>query len=726
MKKKILDFIAVNNFLLISISGIIGQIFFYYLKLPIPGAVFFVTAFIVYAIYGKNKQKIRKVQISKKTEIAGLLIIIAAAVLCRFVLIDKIPAGCFSDEAQNGSVAESLKNTSSYEGTFLPVYITGHTHNPTAFVYMITAVFKFLGTGAAQIRMTAAIVGVIAVPAFYFLIRYLLGPAPALCGAFLLAVLRWHINFSRLGFHCILSVTILILLIYFTIRAYKEKKLADFLAMGLTAALSQYTYQAARLAPVWLILYCIYIAIFDTDFFRNNWKKAVAAILLAAAVYMPLGIYSLNHSKDFFMRQKQVFVLDKDVVKMNFGEGKSVLAAFVETGLKTVGMFNVYGDENPRHNLKGVPMLDFFTGFMALMGFGFVLFRLRDPVYFIFVSYFAVFMLPGLLTIEAPQALRTITVIPAVLFFAAVYLKQLIENNNIKQVISILIIFLILFAVCAENIYTYFGPQAHDKSCRELFSTTEYEAAKYLSGLGPNWRGIVYSQYLQDSTFKFVARDKIKDCKIFDQNTAFQAARDDGHGAVYILPFAYDTFADAIVKTYKGSELFKHTDDYSGFDSGFIAVKVPEASVNKWIADGIKNGLTGSYYKGLNWQGQPVLTEKRQIIACKWKDSPVIPPSSSQWEGKILIDVPAEYTFIIQSRDYAELYIDGKRIIQNEGLETSGSKTKRQDGKITLSKGFHRVKIRQAVKEYYFSLSFWWIQPGKTQKELVPPYVLYY
>ena len=258
-------------------AAVIGQVFLYYLKLVIPGLVFFACAAALLIIYGviydRMEPEKKEIKISIKTEMILFFVIVAAAVVFRLILIDRIPGGCFRDEAQNGSAAKSIMNTNGYLGEFLPAYIAGHTHNPTAFIYIMAAVFKALGTGAAQIRITSAVIGIIAVPAFYFLLRYLMGPGAALCGAFLLAVMRWHVNFSRIGFHAVFSVTAVILALYFFIRAYREKKWSDFILAGITTALSQYTYLAARLLPVWLLISGVYIAFKEKGFYCENRKK---------------------------------------------------------------------------------------------------------------------------------------------------------------------------------------------------------------------------------------------------------------------------------------------------------------------------------------------------------------------------------------------------------------------------------------------------------------------
>lgn len=57
-----------------------------------------------------------------------------------------------------------------------------------------------LGEGLLALRTTATIAGILTVPATYILGRELFGHRVGVLAAFLLAVMRWHLNFSRIAF----------------------------------------------------------------------------------------------------------------------------------------------------------------------------------------------------------------------------------------------------------------------------------------------------------------------------------------------------------------------------------------------------------------------------------------------------------------------------------------------------------------------------------------------
>jgi uncharacterized membrane protein len=227
------------------ISGIIGQTLMYVNKNIPAGVFFFIIAIVCLILADKNTSKPGNAgkdlfQISftlpMKTEMILFSLIIAVAAFMRLFEIDLIPAGCYYDEALNGLAAIDILH-----GKSLPIYLSPEAANNAAvFMYYIAVAFKFFGIGATQIRLVSAILGILAVPAFYFLIRYMAGSIPALIGAFILAIMRWHIIFSRIGFHATFGVLLVILVLYFIIRAYYEEKTIDFILLGFTLSFSLY------------------------------------------------------------------------------------------------------------------------------------------------------------------------------------------------------------------------------------------------------------------------------------------------------------------------------------------------------------------------------------------------------------------------------------------------------------------------------------------------------
>ena len=144
------------------------------------------------------------------------------------------------------SNGDNTVNGVEMDGTKLPVYIERWTQNAAMFMYFIAAMFKMFGIGVLQERFVSVVLGSLSVVAIFFLLRFLTGWRMALAGTFILAVMRWHVNFSRIGFLGIFTVLLFIAALYFAYRAYRHSFLI-FIMFGAVTAWSLYSYIAARL-----------------------------------------------------------------------------------------------------------------------------------------------------------------------------------------------------------------------------------------------------------------------------------------------------------------------------------------------------------------------------------------------------------------------------------------------------------------------------------------------
>lgn len=700
-----------------------GQILMYYFKLALPGLVFFAAAAAMLVVHDGRAEKTTGFEISKKTEIILFSLIVLIAAVLRLFLINEVPAGCFYDEATIGRFADKILSDGMGNDGFLPVVYSNVTYHPCILVYIDAAVFKFFGSGVTQLRVVSAVLGILAVPAFYFLARTLLGPVVALIGAFLLAVMRWHINFSRIGFDTMLALTLLIMVLYFLIRAYRHGKIRDFAFAGFTIAASQYSYISGRLVFLWLVIAFAYTAARDLGFIKKNLKKIALAAVVAVVFMLPLINHFIKWPDRLLERFKQVQILDENIVEKNWDGKKSMAAGLADTAAKTFGMFGINGDINPRHNLPGRPMLDFITGLAALAGFLYALRRAFKPANFIFLSFFAVFILPGLITIEAPQSLRTMYVIPAVVFFALVYIERILRGAGLKVYAALA---LVLLPAGAENAYIYFGPQAHSPECRKAFINDDVVAAKYMNGIEPGAQKVILDYYYNSETFRFLTGGGMEKSSVFDRNKSIPLPPEFKNGAYMLMSADLMPFVRVLKQIYPNAEISQETDPYTGALSGFVGLRIDKEDIEKWNSQSAGHGLVGKYYKGNNWQGNPSFIEKKMLMAYDWNYQPEPPPSTAEWTGRIKIDNPGEYGFILQARDYSELYIDGEKIVENEGPTTAGFKTKSEAGGTLLLAGMHRIKIRHRITRDYNRLILWWLPPGAKEKELVPPGVLYY
>ncbi len=733
LKKKGTDRLA-----LLSISfGIAGQVFLYINKNIPAGLFFFIIA--VFCLALSDKKTAQNTAGSKimfqppfplpvKTEVILFSLILMIAAFMRLYRLDSVPAGCFYDEAINGRAALDILS-----GGPLPVYTS---NNAAVFLYFIAAIFKFFGIGAAQIRLASALLGILAVPAVYFLIRYLAGPALALAGSFLLAVTRWHIIFSRIGFHAAFAVLALILVLYFAVRAYYEKKALDFVLLGGTLGFSLYTYQGAYLIPFILLVFVSYIFFRDKNFIKIHYRKITASLAVAAVVFLPLGIYIYGNLNSFTKRHNQVSILNQTVRGTWSTEDQSFLPEtrpkirhFLDNVKDHLLMFNYRGDVNERHNLPGQPELDFFAGIFAFIGFGYALTRFFHPVYFLFITGFIILMSAGFLSIEAPQSLRTILALPCVIFFMLVFAGKFLSSFVSKRLFAppVLIIAAMLLLSWADNYNIYFNKQARDPGCWSGFSTQEYSAGKIVrSALLSGYNAATAPYYMKHPSFKF-ALTGVPGCGVFDLSRSIPAESGDDKNFMYLLPVEYACLEDFLKELYPHGTVSFFANEYSG-DPVFFYYAIPSSGLKGHKPGMRKNGANVTYFAEHGFKNE-LSHEKMPVILHTWYDNSR--PASAIWRAKLNVPSSDDYTFHLRSRGYSSLVIDKKTIAGNAAAAASCDISE-STASVCLKKGIHAIEVKYDSNISSSPLSYgckglWllWKKSGDKEETIIPGALLY-
>ena len=93
-----------------------------------------------------------------------------------------------------------------------------------------------------------------------------------------------------------------------------------------------------------------------------------------------------------------------------------------------------------------------------------------------------------------------------------------------------------------------------------------------------------------------------------------------------------------------------------------------------------------------------------------------------RFRAELKIDTPGIYTFELSSDDGSQLYINGKLIIDNDGIHGTVSK----QGSIKLDIGIHPVEIHYFQgPRFRITLQWFYQPPNSSQKIVVPPDVIF-
>ncbi|MBI3852380.1 MAG: hypothetical protein HY298_19155 [Verrucomicrobia bacterium] len=144
-------------------------------------------------------------------------------------------------------------------------------------------------------------------------------------------------------------------------------------------------------------------------------------------------------------------------------------------------------------------------------------------------------------------------------------------------------------------------------------------------------------------------------------------------------------------------------------------------------------GLTGEYFDiGSSLEDFPTIAADKKPVVKRvdktvnfestqepFHGTPLVDYFYVRWTGKLHVPKDGKYTFFLESDDGSRLYIDGKQIIDNNGLHAMEEKS----GELELKEGTHVIKVEFFENDVDAGCKFFWQPPGAT-KEIVPARVL--
>jgi len=228
------------------------------------------------------------VQIEKHRTKVLFVVILLVAMFTRLYRITEVPHGINVDEA--GIAYDAYCLASNGTDRFLnkfPVYMINFGCGQSALYTYIDSIFiKMLGLNLFAIRLPAALLGIIAIVLSYFIAKKERGENFALCVMGLITICPWHIMASRWGLDCNLLSPMIIISMFFLLRA---KKVGGYIIAGISFGLTLYTYALSYIIiPIFLALTLVYMLYTRKIHFKNIIIMGIPIFLLAAPLMLML------------------------------------------------------------------------------------------------------------------------------------------------------------------------------------------------------------------------------------------------------------------------------------------------------------------------------------------------------------------------------------------------------------------------------------------------------
>ena len=430
------------------------------------------------------------------------IIVLLVAVFLRFHNLDTIPRGIMTDEAWNGLDALRILDGER------PVFLTANFGREALFVYLQAIGIAFLGQTSFALRAVSAVTGILTVVAAYVLVRRMFSARVALLASGWLTVSLWHVIFSRTGLRSVSLPLFLAVGFYCLWRGLEgvsqsvEVKHASalpttinrprpaiwFALGGVVIGLSLYTYSVARFAPFVIVALALYIAFLHRRLLPHALPGLALALTLATLVFLPEGLFFLRHPESFLERAHDVWVFNPALHQGNPGQ------ALLDSALRSLGMFAIYGDPGWPHNISGRPIFDPLSALLMLVGLALAVRRFRQPAYGFIIIWLVVMFVPSLLAITyTPNYLRASALIPALFILPALGTVQLWEawktrpyfrHSGVSRILRGLPIILLTFAFiggASHTYHSYFGLWAKAPELPQFFNLDRlvpFEAAR--------------------------------------------------------------------------------------------------------------------------------------------------------------------------------------------------------------------------------------------------------
>ncbi|HEV8634259.1 MAG TPA: glycosyltransferase family 39 protein [Chloroflexota bacterium] len=339
-----------------------------------------------------------------------VLLLLLLAAFFRLHRLDDLPPGMFDDIGVNGlDVLDVLAGR-------LALFFPRNFGREPLFIYLQAALVAVAGPSPFVMNFAGVAVGLPAVALSYRLFRELFGWRVALFAALLLAVSFWFVALNRVGLRATSAPLALLLTLFFLWRCLRDGRRRDAVLGGVALGASIYTYIAARMLPLLVVVLCLA----EWPAARRRWRDLALLGAVALLVAAPELAYFARYRDELAGRAWDVSVFNP--APEIEGERNTPLQAL----RNTAGMFFLAGDRNARHNVPGRPVFDPAQAALFLAGLGLALRRApASGAYRWPLLWLVVMSLPSALSHESPTYFRTLAAAPAAFLFPGLVLGEL-------------------------------------------------------------------------------------------------------------------------------------------------------------------------------------------------------------------------------------------------------------------------------------------------------------
>jgi uncharacterized membrane protein len=433
----------------------------------------------------------------------------------RMILAGILLLGCFLRFWKLGSLFDGMTYDEAYKGLDgiairefgeRPIFLDWNGGREALVAYAVAASQWIFNGSILSVRFVTAVAGSLTLVFWYLFTKNVFNVRVSLISTFLLAISKWHIIHSRYGVRAGLYPLFEVATLYFLVRGFtsNRRNTLYFIVAGLIGALGFYTYIGYRIFPLVVVMFFAQKSVRQT--LRTHWKPLVAAAIVAIVLIIPTAVFYVQHAASLTSRMKRTQLWSQK----DKGNPARLL---VDSTAATLGMFTFRGDPIARHNMNSEPMLSPFITASFVLGMLLVIANIRKKWAFFLLFYFLITIVPGILSVGAPNVPRNFGCLPVVCLFSTlgIYALSMTLRNKLAP--------LVLGVILAGAFLTGFldamirFPASLDSLSPKIsalwgMDRDQTNVAKLINQLGPQCQAFASPQFFFHSTVEYLTYSK--------------------------------------------------------------------------------------------------------------------------------------------------------------------------------------------------------------------------
>ncbi len=627
------------------------------------GWVYFLAAIALFIVvlWPFHQERLQREPLPFPLEAGILAFLFGIAAFFRLFRLDQMPPGVFYDQGFMGWASLRIL----HEG-WHPFWVEEPLHCSSLLFYQLAAWFALFKPSPAGFFSYFVFMSLLSFGFIYWTFRQLAGPRMALLAFYILAVMRWNVNFSRNGFPSIQVLFYMFGTISFLLYGLRNRKTWPFLASAVFFSLGFYTYQAYKVVPLLLLVLALYkLCVDGWESIRVHGRGIVAFGCVVLILVTPF-FYVSYKNKNLGLRETYLNI---------FAEMKErhSVSPLVDMVTRTAKMFNREGDNNERHNIPNYRMLDDVTAALFVLGFFYALRLVQRRKYFFAVAGFLVMCLPCVLSQDAAHANRMMGTTPFLAFLAAVPIAAIWGRvrhqwGGTGEAVFLLVLMEPLFLMGLQNYNVYFNVQAFNHSMWntglwEGYSVPATKIGEEIGKDGDKYDFFLFKNAQNDPTVDFLGyfhRDRMKIMTALKDLAPFDIEK--GRGACYVLTREYEGLLGVLKAIYPTVQAEEIRSPSGQTIVTFFKVTPEQAEAAQGL-DGTIDGVAKHF-------------------ASFPKDLPP-GPYRGVFQGQVFVNSFGKYRFTPESKGKVSLKIGGRQVRPNVPLG--------------LARGFYSVEVNWAA-----------------------------